>query len=723
MKTKKLINIMLVVMASIAIFSCVENDDYDIPQINIEEPVINGTIIDVNEVRNAYLQAQSAGENFITFQETNNYVSGYVVSSDEAGNFFKELFIQNAPENPTAGVKILINVASLFGTYDIGRKVYVKLDGLSVGVDSGVITIGTITNNEIDRIPAPLEGEFIQRSSEVASIVPQSLTLSELTENHVGTLINLPKAQITQDQLSLSYANELGEEFDGERTIESCSDDGGSIILSTSSFADFKTSTVPSDAGSITAVLAKDFFGEQLVLLIRDTEDIDFQEARCEPQFLDPGIESTTTFIAIRNRFETDGYTEFAEDENLIIEGYVNSSDEAGNLYKEMYIQNTYLDSDINDTDPRLGFRISLDRQDLYQEFHVGQKVYVKLAGLAIGMEDGVLSLGYPNVSEIQQIADGLVDQFIIPGQELETLVPSVKTVSELTENDLGTLIKLVNTQFHRDEIGLTYAGEPTDDFDGERLMESCGDDSGSIRLFTSTFSNFKSLPLPEPSGEITAIYTTDYSGNENILIIRDTDDLIMDGERCDPIELSCGIASDQGTNNIFSDDFETQTPFSLVTGNGWTNYIQSGTEGWEAYTATGTNSSQGISVRAGSYQSGDDSTIAWLISPAIDLDAQDNETFTYETSNSFSDGSEMEVLFSNDWDGTEAGVETANWGVISDAHIVQDTDFYGNWISSGIVDLSCGEGTIYIAFKYIGSGDAGFDGTFELDNISIDYN
>ena len=39
-----------------------------------------------------------------------------------------------------------------------------------------------------------------------------------------------------------------------------------------------------------------------------------------------------------------------------------------------------------------------------------------------------------------------------------------------------------------------------------------------------------------------------------------------------------------------------------------------------------------------------------------------------------------------------------------------------------GIVDLSCESGTIYIAFKYTGSGQSTFDGVYELDDISIDY-
>ncbi len=707
MKTKKLINIMLVVMASIAIFSCVENDDYDIPEINIEEPVINGTIIDVNEVKNAYLQAQNDGENFLTFQETNNYVSGYVVSSDEAGNFFKELFIQNTPENPTAGVKILINVASLFGTYEIGRKVYVKLDGLSVGIDSGVITIGTIVNNEIDRIPAPLEGDFIKRSSEVASIVPQSLTLSELTENHVGTLINLPKAQITQEQLSLSYANEVGEEFDGERILESCSDDGGSIILSTSSFADFKTSTVPSDAGSITAVLAKDFFGEQNVLLIRDTEDLDFQEARCEPQFLDPGIESNSTFQVVKSRYEQeDGYEEIGLDENdLIIEGYVVGNDESGKFYKELLIQNTALDVDNSPTDPRLGLRITLNRQDLYQNFQIGRKVYVKLNGLAIDMENGVLTIGYPNVSEIQEIPDGVIDSVIIPGSEIEELIPLTKDISDFNENDISTFVKIEDVQIVLSESNLTYAGEAFDDFDGSRTLLSC-ETGQEIELQTSTFANFKSQLVNPNRGSIQGVLSRDYYDDFNVLIINNTDDVLFDNEqRCDP---------------VFEETFANVTDDTNLDIDNWLNYAEIGSELWTEQVYSGNGYAE-----FNAYATGESTNIGWLISPGIDMDAQSGEILTFQTEYAYPDAGHypLEVYVSSDFDGTEAGILTATWEDITNdveiAHPDNTPDWF-TWVDSGPIDLSGYTGTLYVAFKYTGSDTANQNSTIHVDNVII---
>ena len=81
-----------------------------------------------------------------------------------------------------------------------------------------------------------------------------------------------------------------------------------------------------------------------------------------------------------------------------------------------------------------------------------------------------------------------------------------------------------------------------------------------------------------------------------------------------------------------------------------------------------------------------------------------------------------MEVLISQDWDGTEAGVANATWGILDDAYIAQESDFFGDWLESGNVDLSCLSGTAHIAFKYEGrDNDDDFNGTYELDLVTID--
>jgi len=431
-----------------------------------------------------------------------------------------------------------------------------------------------------------------------------------------------------------------------------------------------------------------------------------------------------TTFNAVVSRYldaVADGNQVgvFNFDDPLFIEGYVISSDRSGNFFEEIVIQNS-IDAEDVGSDPRQGLLVRVNVSSLSDTYEVGRKVYVKLNGLAIGIQNGVYTLGRAVGASSEQIQLFEYQKFIIRDPEVATLTPKITTIGDLTEQDENTLIQLNDMQIHRTLLSKTFAGEPDDQFDGFRTLESC-ETNATILLQTSTFADFKSLPVPQNRGTIQGIFSRDFGDDFNVFIISNINDINFDNEeRCDPIELDCGLASTVGSNSLFSENFESQVNNTLISGNGWTTFRQAGVKGWEAYTATGTNASLGRSARVNPFNSGDASTISWLITPAINFDPQNGETLNFKTSNSFSDGSNMELLFSTDWDGVPANIVSATWGVLPAAYIVKDSDFFGTWFNSGNVDLSCAEGTMYIAFKYTGSGQADFDGTYELDDIVI---
>jgi hypothetical protein len=726
MKTVQFCKILVLVAFAIFNSSCIEDDEFELPETGVIDPVLQGEIVSITSVKASLLAVQAVGAETATFDGTNTFMGGFVISNDEGGNFFEELILQDEAENPTAGIKILIDVNPLFTKYEVGRKVFIKLDGLSVGLNSGVVTLGVLNVNEIDKISAPSEDEFLFRSSETAVLVPAVKTLSQISENNVNTLIQLPNAQFTESQIGVTFANEPGDEFDGDRLVESCSDDGGSILFQTSTFADFKGIAIPEGSGRLTAILSRNFFGDENVLVVRDPNDLIFESAeRCEPKPLDPGIEATTSFAAVRARFEQAGgtYAAFGTDENpLIIEGYVISSDEQGNFFDEIFIQNTPGTDDLGVNNPRLGLRVIMDKNDIHQTFEVGRKVYIILNGLAVDEDTGILTLGIQNVNTIVKIPNAVLGDYVVGGEEIVALSPLTIHANQLNADDLNTLVNLNNVQFIASQIGLTYAGEPADNFEGERTLQSCND-TGDIRLFTSTFADFKSQLLADGTGNITAIYTRNFSNDESVLSVRDLNDIDFFGDRCDPPMVDCGIADAVGTNVLFADFFESQTTNTAITGNGWTNYIEAGTETWEAWFDSSENMSLGISARMGSFNSGDASSIGWLITPEVNFDDQTGETLNFKTSNSFDDGSELRVLFAGDWDGTNSSVASATWIELGSVTVVNDADGFPEWIPSGNVALSCIKGTGHIAWKYIGSGNGDFDGTYELDEIEIRSN
>ena len=432
----------------------------------------------------------------------------------------------------------------------------------------------------------------------------------------------------------------------------------------------------------------------------------------------DPVLDGEVISVsALRNLFLQEGETVDLTESTQYVEGFVISSDESGNWFEEIIIQD-------NATAPTAGVRILIDESPLFTYYEIGRKIFVKLGGLHLGESNGVLTLGVTN--NLEKIPAPLQFDYIQRSATVETIVPVETTISNLSEDLENIFIKLTDVQFAKEEVideSLTYAGEPLDEFDGERTIFSCETEQTLI-LSTSTFANFKSIALPTGRGSISGVLTRNFFGEDFNLAINDRNDVVFDqAERCDPVEIDCGVADAAGSTILFEDFFETQATNSPISGNGWTNYQQEGSETWEAYSSGGQNASLGISARVGSFQSGDDATIAWLITPMLDLQANTGETLQFMTSNSFSDGSTLDLLFSSDWDGTEAAIATATWDVLPAGVIVDDGDFFGDWIDSGIVDLSCIESNGYVAFRYSGSGDADFDGTFELDEIQINAN
>lgn len=419
----------------------------------------------------------------------------------------------------------------------------------------------------------------------------------------------------------------------------------------------------------------------------------------------------------------------FPANSPLVIPAYVIGDDTAGNFYKKLIVQ----DSPAN---PTGGLEIMIDQGSLHTTYNVGRKIYIKMAGLTVTYIDGQQggAPGYINQSDptdgiagvykigilgedfqLNRIPATTYQNYIVRSSTTETIIPTIISTTNFDDAHMNTFVQIDNTQVELGDLELTYAGESYDSYDATRVLLNCDSDT-QFGLMTSTFSNFKSLVIPQGKGTLKAVLMKDYRERNVVTVLNTPDDVDFTGtDRCDPIILDCGLAATAGTTDLLVENFDAGIPAT------WTNYIQEGTRNWVDY--SGSSALSGSSVKIGSYLSGDASTISWLISPAIDMDAQNNETLEFFTSNSYSDDSNLELLFSNDWDGTEAGIATATWGLLPAATIVDDAEYYQNWVSSGIVDLSCATGSsFYIAFKYTGSGDSTLDGTYELDNFSVKF-
>ena len=100
-----------------------------------------------------------------------------------------------------------------------------------------------------------------------------------------------------------------------------------------------------------------------------------------------------------------------------------------------------------------------------------------------------------------------------------------------------------------------------------------------------------------------------------------------------------------------------------------------------------------------------------------MDFTKTSNETLLFSTKTRFSNGAELKVLVSTNYDGTQAGLATATWAQLNATMPSADDVF----TSSGLINLSAFEGTnVRIAFKYEGSKLTNKTTTFQLDDIKL---
>lgn len=398
---------------------------------------------------------------------------------------------------------------------------------------------------------------------------------------------------------------------------------------------------------------------------------------------------------------------------DIYVKGYVVSSDEQGNFYKEFYIQN-------EPANPTAAIKVVLNVSDAFAKYNFGREVYINLKDLHVGETnsgDGVIAIGGgadADGDELEEVTEARANLQVLRSETTAVVTGLPVTFSAIGDTHIGMYVTVNDMQFPTNLAGNSPFVSPFDDFDSQRTMESCeGFGYANFILETSTFASFKDAMIPAGGGMISGVISKDYNGDNTVMVLNSVEDVMLNNTRCTPLDLA------DFTTTLLDEDFESMTNNADVSGNGWTNFATAGGNLWEVETTNDSGNSGSKIASIGAYNSNDNSNIAWLISPAIDLDAQGVEILTFQTSNSFSDGSELEVLISNDWDGNTANIATATWNTVP-VGVVQDGEYYQNWVDSN-VELTSFSGTSYIAFKYVGGDDGtNIDGTYELDNVKV---
>ena len=335
MKNLKFYKLIVLIFAITFSVSCVQDDDYDVPNLEVNPPVLSGTQVTIGALKQLLLQEQTNNGNALLTIEDDLYTTGYVISNDESGNLYEELILQDEKENPTDGVKLLVDVSPLFIHYEFGRKTHIQLQGLTVGFDSGVFTIGVRSGNNIENIGLSQMAAKVKRDVEVGEITPLPMSISDFDEDKTNLYVRLNDVQFNRNEVlgegHKTYSAEPGDDFDGERALESC-EDGISVVFSTSTFADFSAVLLPQGRGTLDGILTFNYFGDTFNMIVNSPASINFDnEDRCDPDFF-----FCTTPSGGGAAFYSESFEDFDSIEDYVDAGWTNANVSSGNTVWEI---------------------------------------------------------------------------------------------------------------------------------------------------------------------------------------------------------------------------------------------------------------------------------------------------------------------------------------------------------------------------------------------------
>jgi len=254
--------------------SCVKNE-FDAPVTANLDPDLSVSMTV------AELQAVASGTTPFLIS-TNEVIAGVVIADDLSGNFYKEMVI----EDSTGAIAIELDQSNFNTLYPIGRRVFVKCEGLYIADDGdGNFQLGIKDLNTIGRIPSGLVPKYLVGGKWGLTVEPKEVTMTTLNTVPSQVLVRISGVQFNAADTSLPYANAATQQS-VNRVVEDCA--GNTIDLYSSGYANFAGSITPSGKGFITAVYK--LYGGAGELQIRNTEDVDMAGGRC-------GSSSGTTII------------------------------------------------------------------------------------------------------------------------------------------------------------------------------------------------------------------------------------------------------------------------------------------------------------------------------------------------------------------------------------------------------------------------------------------
>ena len=220
-------------------------------------------------------------------------------------------------------------------------------------------------------------------------------------------------------------------------------------------------------------------------------------------------IEANTTIQELKAEFFQSGTNNYAtlvgtraDGSNYIIEGVVTSSDESGNYFKQIVIQ-----------DATGAIQLDVDAYDLYQSYQPGQKIVLDVTGLYAGAYGRLVQIGAaPSSGYPSRITEDVFTQHAqvagLAGADSK-VEPEVFSLAGLssTAPDSPTGLDWQNRLIKIEDVTFANAGKQTLSTSGSNgVSQTFSNAEGSAVLYTSGYSDFWDYYCPVGTGNVVGI-------------------------------------------------------------------------------------------------------------------------------------------------------------------------------------------------------------------------
>ena len=196
-----------------------------------------------------------------------------------------------------------------------------------------------------------------------------------------------------------------------------------------------------------------------------------------------------TTIADLKDMYKANNNKPFVVQKSCVIKGQVTTSDQVGNLYKTLYIQ-----------DETAGIEIKIGKNGLYNDYKLGQWLYVECKGLTIGDYNGMINVGYSDPSGQYETAylehSYIIDTHVFKGEYADPVEPVVVTEADLRKKvNLGRLVTIENLKYANHVFILAYVdpnGDRKDYTNNGIFIDEDGPDNYGVTTWACSESKWK---------------------------------------------------------------------------------------------------------------------------------------------------------------------------------------------------------------------------------------